>query len=858
LAALSAAPDSNERPDAPHGAVEETRRKLARALSWAEHALLWEKLWPRIASALAVFGVFLAVSWLGLWIALPPLGRVAGVSLFALLFIASLSPLIWLRLPRRAEALARLDHASGIDHRPATALADRLAPATNDPVMEALWRAHRVHEAERAKNLRAGLPRPRLAWRDPYAIRALVLLAAVASFFLADGEQVRRVTAAFDWSGAIYPRLYRVDAWVTPPAYTGRAPILLPGIRHDEPAPGETTAVLVPAGSELVVRATGLSNIDLAFSGGLTEQSKDTPTRTAEGGVERRFLVSDSGTMTVRGLPAGNALWGFKAVPDRPPTIAHIKDPQVVGQAGLSLNYRVEDDYGVISAEARFTRAPRAAADGAPAPRPLVSPPDFSLLLPQARTRAGVGQTTRDLTEHPWAGVATILTLVARDEGGNEGMSEAREIRLPERPFNKLLSRALVEQRRNLALDANARENVEQALRALMIAPEQFTSEAAIYLGLRTAFARLKLAKSDDDLRGVVDYLWEVAVLIEDGTMSDAERELRAAEDALRQALERGAPDEEIRKLTEKMREVLDRFLRALAEQLRRDGTTDDRPLDRNARIVRPQDLKNMLDRIENLARNGSRDAARRLLDEMQAMLDGLSRGKQARSDPGDPGASQLDELSRMIQEEQRLRDKTFRQGRDSRAERRNRPSDAEPSDRERRAYNDLRQNQEGLRQKLEQMLEQLRRDRQNGDGTEEDGPGKDADEALGQAGQAMQDAEGSLQGGDAEGAVDSQGRALQSLRKGVQSLAEAMQGGMGDGMGEPMGDEPSSAERTDPLGRPVRSREYGDDFTVKVPGEIDVQRARRVLEELRRRLGDANRPQLELDYLERLLKDFF
>ncbi len=855
---MSAAPETNERSDAPRGAVEETRRKLARALSWTEHALLWEKLWPRVASALAVFGIFLAVSWLGLWIALPPLGRVAGVFLFALVLIASLSPLIWLRMPRRAEALARLDHTSGIDHRPATTLADRLAPATNDPVMEALWRAHYTREAERARNLRAGLPRPRLAWRDPYAIRALILLAAVASFFLADGEQGRRIAAAFDWSGAIYPRLYRVDAWVTPPAYTGRAPILLPGIRHDEPAPGETAAVLVPAGSELVVRATGLSSIDLAFSGGLAEQTKDTPARTAEGGVERRFLVSDSGTVTVRGLPAGNALWGFKAVPDRPPTIAHIKDPQIVGQAGISLNYRVEDDYGVISAEARFARAPSATANGAPPPRPLVSPPDFSLLLPQARTRAGVGQTTRDLTEHPWAGVATVLTLVARDEGGNEGMSEAREIRLPERPFNKLLSRALVEQRRNLALDANARENVEQALRALMIAPEQFTPEAAIYLGLRTAFARLKLAKSDDDLRGVVDYLWEVAVLIEDGTISDAERELRAAEDALRQALERGAPDEEIRKLTEKMREVLDRFLRALAEQLRRDGTTDDRPLDRNARIVRPQDLKNMLDRIENLARNGSRDAARRLLDEMQAMLDGLSRGKQARSEPGDPGASQLDELSRMIQEEQRLRDKTFRQGRDSRADRRNRPPDAQPSDRERRAYNELRQNQEGLRQKLEQMLEQLRRDRQNGDGAEEDGPGKDAGEALGQADQAMQDAEGSLQGGDAEGAVDSQGRALQGLRKGAQSLAEGMQGGMGDGMGEPMGDEPSSAERTDPLGRPVRSREYGDDFTVKVPGEIDVQRARRVLEELRRRLGNPNRPQLELDYLERLLKDFF
>jgi len=44
---------------------------------------------------------------------------------------------------------------------------------------------------------------------------------------------------------------------------------------------------------------------------------------------------------------------------------------------------------------------------------------------------------------------------------------------------------------------------------------------------------------------------------------------------------------------------------------------------------------------------------------------------------------------------------------------------------------------------------------------------------------------------------------------------------------------------------------------TVKVPGEIDVQRARRILEELRKRLSDPLRPQLELDYIERLLKDF-
>ncbi|SRR6266436_2668006 len=63
--------------------------------------------------------------------------------------------------------------------------------------------------------------------------------------------------------------------------------------------------------------------------------------------------------------------------------------------------------------------------------------------------------------------------------------------------------------------------------------------------------------------------------------------------------------------------------------------------------------------------------------------------------------------------------------------------------------------------------------------------------------------------------------------------------------------------QETDPLGRPLCGRDYGDDTTVKVPGEIDAQRARRIIEELGKRFGEAFRPQLELDYSERLLKDY-
>jgi hypothetical protein len=79
--------------------------------------------------------------------------------------------------------------------------------------------------------------------------------------------------------------------------------------------------------------------------------------------------------------------------------------------------------------------------------------------------------------------------------------------------------------------------------------------------------------------------------------------------------------------------------------------------------------------------------------------------------------------------------------------------------------------------------------------------------------------------------------------------MAQQMMRQFGQGPG---GDAP-----LDPLGRPQRSE--GTDFgnSVKIPDEIDVQRAREILEELRRRMGDPSRPSLELDYIDRLLRRF-
>ena len=74
-----------------------------------------------------------------------------------------------------------------------------------------------------------------------------------------------------------------------------------------------------------------------------------------------------------------------------------------------------------------------------------------------------------------------------------------------------------------LALDGDAQARVLTALDALTLAPEQFNMETNVYLGLRSIFWQLVRAKSDDQLRDVVARMWDMAVQLEDGNVSDAE-----------------------------------------------------------------------------------------------------------------------------------------------------------------------------------------------------------------------------------------------------------------------------------------------------------------------------------------------
>lgn len=809
--------------------------RIDRAVRRARLVLAWEALWPRLAPLLALLALFLALSWFGVWRTVPDIARWAVLAAFA---IAALWFLFRPGLPRwpgRADALARVEAATGTLHRPATAFSDRQATGAGDPAAEALWAAHRNRLVAALARLRTGLPRPGMAGRDPYALRFVPLLLLVVAFIIAGPERGDRIAEAFRGGEPAAATLARIDAWVTPPAYTSRPPIFLTGER----AKANGTEFSVPTGSVVTVRTGGTRDLDVVADDG----SGATPAAIADGApvapdqpLERQVKLTRAATVAIRKGERDVAAWSFKVEPDNPPTVSFVKPPAPTASGALSLVYAVKDDYGVVSGRAEI--APVDPPAGKPAARPLVAAPEVPLSLPQARTRDGSAETIRDLTSHPWAGARVRVTLVVKDEAGQEGRSRPVEVVLPARNFTKPLARAVVEQRGSLALDANAAPGVADALDALTLSPEETIDKARDYLGMRTAYYRLLNARSDDDLRAEVEYLWSVALGIENGDMSLAEQELRAAQDALRKALESNASDEDIRKLTQQLREAMQKYLQALAEEARRNPQSAKLPPNANVRALRPQDLQKMLDQIEKLAQSGARDAARQMLSELQNMLENLQTGRQQAGDEASEQMMQsLNDLADMIQKQQKLMDQTFQSDRGQ-------GPDGKPMTREEleEALKQLQQGQESLQQQLQALMDKLQQQ------------GMDPSGKLGQAGEAMGRAAGQLGKGKPGQAVGEQGNALDALRQGAQGLAQQFANRNGQGGGVRGGDQFSNQ---DPLGRPQRTTGPDLGASVKVPDEIDVQRAREILDTIRRKLGEAGQSVIERDYLERLLERF-
>ncbi|MFL6689204.1 MAG: DUF4175 domain-containing protein [Alphaproteobacteria bacterium] len=781
------------------------RRRIERRIALARAAIAWERAWPRLWPATCIIGFFLALALLGVFAHVPTV-------VHALALVGAIGTAIyffWIRFwdfhfPTWWDGARRLEQESRLFHRPITEGVDRLAVGNGDTVAESLWRQHVCALLARHDHFKLVIPRASLAASDPLHLRHLVLALFLAGLIVAGPQAAHRLARAFLPGDAGSPA--NLDAWIDPPAYTGEAPIYLSRL-------GQKRAIVVPAGSQLALRVHGIriapqltfapASKKPVFSGNGSEYS-------ANAKIVRNEQVSVvAGNQTLAG-------WHIRALPDEAPSVAFAQPLSRTARDAVKLAFTAADDYGVTSLRAVI--------------RPLTKQKmarNLVVDLPLSSSGKTINDTVyRDLTADPFAGLPVMVTLEARDAVGNIGHSRSQQFTLPARVFTNPLARALVEQRQVLSLGSIVNRNSAAiALDALTVAPDVFYQrQAGVYLAVRAAYWALKGAHNAQNIAHVQDLLWQTALALERGGVSSAAEQLRRLQQMISQALAQGAPQGVIDSLLQRYEQALNRYLQMLAQ----NPPPANAAPPKGAKMLKPQDLQALLKAIQQLSQTGARGQAQQLLAMLQSLLENLhmTAGPGGSGGQGDKALTDaLKGLGELMGKQRQLLDRTFRE------------QQGNPDPRA-GGSKGLAQQQGDLRQQLQKLMQGL--------GPKAGGDSKD----LGEAGKQMGDAQGKLDKRALDNASEAERNALDSMRKGAGRLAQKL-------MQEQSGGKTGENGSDDPLGRENGGRgpSFGDQ--TKLPDKSQLERARNILKELRRRAEERGRPQEELDYIDRLLKQF-
>jgi hypothetical protein len=493
----------------------------------------------------------------------------------------------------------------------------------------------------------------------------------------------------------------------------------------------------------------------------------------------------------------------------------------------LRLDYTAGDDYGVETVKAIIHRSDDPAGEAL----------TLDLPLPGQHLKDARATAYNDLTAHLWAGLKVDIQLQATDALGQIGTSETVQTVLPERVFHHPIAKAIIEQRKQLTLKPSDKDVVAETLSDLSTRPERFNSDLVVFMALRTAQARLALDRDNISIAPVQSLLWQTALRIENGRAPASQQDLLNAMQALQDALARNATNEEIERLMRQVQEAMNQYLQALAQQMQRMDPAQMQPFD-PSRMLSSRDLQRMLDRAREMARTGARDEARQMLSQLQQMLENL---RMARPMQGRDGQNQMmSQMQQMMRQQQQLLDHSFNQSRQGQ-QGQSMQGDA--------------QQQEALRQMLNQMMQQLQQQ------------GGQMPNALSRAERAMRGAGEALQRGQPGSAVGPQSDALDALQEAARAMGNQMMGDSnGDGQdGDPIDNPGLGQARRDPFGRLLDTEENNGGPNSdgglmrmgKSGSDYALEKAMGILEELRRRAGERSRPEIERDYIDRLLKEF-
>ncbi len=824
----------------------ESPRQLDSKITLQRAALLWENIWRGIQSPLIVIGVTAIVVASGVLDWFPKWFGVAVFVVLAAVFLYSLKNLHGLKFASRLAAMRRMEEHSTIEHRSLSSHGDDLVVEGRDVAVQALWEEHKRRQLMALEHVK--LSPPKSAWRlfDPTALRVPVALGVLASLLLGSGDLISNTRNALNFAPPVVAIAPSLDAWLKPPAYTGKQPVLLTSAAMRDKL-STSLEILIPENSSLSIRAVGAAKPRLIFYSPGTTPSPETEIKS----ISTQVTNTDKGfaaevkldrPVTVKLFDDAKELasWPITLIPDEAPKIEFVEDPKIGENAALNVHWKASDDYGVsaISAEISLADEQENGTGFDSNGVFLYDAPVFKIGMkkPNAKTEDTISK--QDLSAHPWAGLYVTMALTAKDAAGHTATAESKRFKLPERGFFRFLAKALIEQRKKLIMVPDDAPDVATMLDAFSAYPYSIDDKSKLILQLSVIKAALAHATEQDDVKASVGDLWSLAVAIEDGELSDIRAQLRDLKQQLEQALKEGAPPERIAELMDKMRKSMDKLMDQMRKDAQKRLADGSLKKDPNGKSISRDDLQKMLDDIDKLNKSGSKDAAQEMLSQLDQLLQNLQPGVSDQA--GKEGDSELqqkmDELSDMMRKQQKLMDQTQKLPGPSEGE--------QPPDKPDDGSNALADKQGDLSDMLDRLNKQL---------------GPDGQGELGDASKSMKGAKGSLKDGSRDDALRQQGDAMKQMRDGAQKLGKKL-AEQGKGKSGQQGKEgEAGGNDDDPLGRP-RATRNPDNGPKKdmVPSELSMRRAREILETLRQKYDDPNLGSGEKAYIDRLLRGLY
>lgn len=798
-------------------------------------ARLWQSFW-------------LFICLIALFIGLAATGWLTGLAqLWHLLILAAfLATAVWafikgaatFHFPHRAAVEQAMEQAAGIPHRPLQALRDRISVDT--PATRHLWQEHQ----QRMRAARAQVRRARfhttVAEQDRFYLRYATLLLVMSALIFSGQEAPPRLVAAVQPGWPILvarPAKPALDIWIAAPDYTQVAPVYL--ARAQNTSAALSASATVPAGSVLKIRLSGQHRAPLIRLGRerLEATSLGNQNFTAE------TVLQGSTALVLRQGLKSLGRWDIAVVPDTPPKV-NVVNTAAAGNGLLKITWQAGDDYGVTKVVAVIT-APDDLRGGLLHGGDALAVLDLPAPPPPAagKSQDGVYSYQADLSRHPLAGHAVALNITVTDALGQTAKSASVEVVLPERKFESAVARRLIMERKRLLFYGDtpfAAPLVSDTLLDIVNQPELYRGDRVVFLTLASAARRIAYDGDAESLRSVADMLWDIALRIEDGGVSEAARELQDALAALNAALnDPTAPKEAIQELLGDVQDRLRDYMQAMAaemQQRQQEGGTKPMPAEIADKVMQKIDIQDLMQQLQQMANGDQRDSLRQITEMLRNMMNNMSPESMARMQQAQQQAMEaLQELQAVVQDQQRLTEAT-QSGGDADA-----PTPS-PGD-----MREMAKAQEGLAARLEALRGKL------------GSLAAPMSENLDSAGQEMANAGEALRQGQADSAAIAQRAALKALTEAqdqaMQQLADAMKNMMMLGMGG--GRQPGgSGEGFDPLGR---SQDGGKNVggEIGIPSEGERRRVQDIQRELRERYNDSDRPRSERDYLERLLDLF-